>query len=197
MLLAALSTSAADDLFLDTRWRGLWLTEQMQSIITSEAMLDPAVSLGMLRLVTQLALAGSDDKKVVSIRESFNARMAGMAPRSWFVALGQNLLTAATGTDATTNERQAAVEHLRLLTKQLPDSAELRLSLEEALSKLAQWGEAEPLYQRALAIREEALGHEHLDVAISLENYAVVLRNMCRSDEAEPLGARARAIRAN
>src|SRR5271165_4292311 len=55
MLLAALSASAADDLFLKTRWRGLWLTEQMQSMITAEAMLDPAVSLGMLRLDTQLA----------------------------------------------------------------------------------------------------------------------------------------------
>ena len=33
----------------------------MQPMITSEAMLDPAVSLGMLRLDTQLALAGSDE----------------------------------------------------------------------------------------------------------------------------------------
>jgi uncharacterized protein (UPF0297 family) len=35
-----------------------------------------------------------------------------MAPRSWFVALGRNLLAAATETDA---ERQAAVEQLRRL----------------------------------------------------------------------------------
>jgi WD domain, G-beta repeat len=81
MLLAALSASAANDLFLHTRWRGLWLIEQMQSMITSEAMLDPAVSLGMLRLVTQLALAGFDETKVVSVRESLSARIAGMAPR--------------------------------------------------------------------------------------------------------------------
>jgi len=50
ILLAALSASAADDLFLNTRWRGVWLTEQIQSMITSEAMLDPAVSLGILGL---------------------------------------------------------------------------------------------------------------------------------------------------
>jgi hypothetical protein len=35
----------------------------------------------MLRLDTQLALAGSDETEVVSVRESFNARIAGIAPR--------------------------------------------------------------------------------------------------------------------
>jgi len=136
MLLTDLSAAAADDLFSKTRWRGLWLTEQMQSMITSEAMLDPAVSLGMLRLDTQLALAGSDETEVVSVRESFNARIAGVAPRSWFDALGRNLLAAATETAATKKERQAAVEQLRRLTEQLPDSAELRQQLTEALHKL-------------------------------------------------------------
>jgi hypothetical protein len=136
MLLAALSASAADALLSNTRWRALWLTEQMQSIITSEAMLDPAVSLGILQLDTQLDLAGSDDRQVVSDRESFNARIAGMAPRSWFVALGRNLLTAATESDTTKEERQGALDQLRRLTKQLPDSAELRQQLTEALSKM-------------------------------------------------------------
>jgi hypothetical protein len=89
----------------------------------------------MLRLDTQLALAGSDERKVVSVRESFNARVAGMAPRSWFVALGRNLLAAAAKTDATDKERQAAVEQLRRLTNQLPDSPELRQMLTDALHK--------------------------------------------------------------
>jgi hypothetical protein len=132
-LLAALAASAADDLFQDTRWRGLWLTEEMQSIVTSEAMLDPAVSIGILDLDTQLALAGSEDRNVVSVRDSFNARIAGMFPRSWFVALGRNLLAAATKTNATSKERQAALDQLRRLTKQLPDSVELRQQLTDAL----------------------------------------------------------------
>jgi WD40 repeat protein/class 3 adenylate cyclase/tRNA A-37 threonylcarbamoyl transferase component Bud32 len=136
MLLAALSASAADDLFSNTTWRGIWLTEQMEPMITSEAMLDPAVSLGMLHLGTQLALAGSDEANFLSVRERFNARIAGMAPRFWFVALGRNLLAAATETDAPKKERQAAVDQLRLLTNQLPDSAELRQQLTEALQKL-------------------------------------------------------------
>jgi hypothetical protein len=52
------------------------------------------------------------------------------------------------------------------------------------------------LYGRLLAIREKALGPEHLDVAICLKNYANLLRNMNRSQQAEPLEIRARAIRA-
>jgi hypothetical protein len=131
MLLADLSVSAANDLLTKAPWRGLWLTEQIQSMITSEAMLDPAVSLGMLRLDTQLALVGSDEREVVSVRNSFNARIAGMAPQSWFVALGRRLLAVATKADATKEERQAALDELRRLTKQLPDSPELRKCLQK------------------------------------------------------------------
>ncbi len=58
------------------------------------------------------------------------------------------------------------------------------------------YAEAEPLYQRSLAIREKALGPEHPDVAQSLENYAALLRNTELNDEAEKLEARAKAIRA-
>jgi tetratricopeptide (TPR) repeat protein len=59
-----------------------------------------------------------------------------------------------------------------------------------------QYGKAEPLYQRAVAIREKALGPEHPDAATSLENYADLLRKMRRPVQAEPLEARAEAIRA-
>ncbi len=59
------------------------------------------------------------------------------------------------------------------------------------------YGEAEPLHQRSLAIWERALGPEHPDVALSLENYALLLRHTARADEAARLEARAKAIRAN
>jgi hypothetical protein len=52
------------------------------------------------------------------------------------VALGRNLLAAATETEATKEERQGALDQLRHLTEQLPDSAELRQILREALQKL-------------------------------------------------------------
>jgi tetratricopeptide (TPR) repeat protein len=58
------------------------------------------------------------------------------------------------------------------------------------------YAEAEPLFQRSLAIREQALGPEHPDVATSLENYAALLRETGRADEAAEMEARAKAIRA-
>jgi tetratricopeptide (TPR) repeat protein len=51
-------------------------------------------------------------------------------------------------------------------------------------------------YERALAIWEKALGPVHPKVAAALGNYASLLRSLGRSDEATPLEARAREIRA-
>ena len=56
--------------------------------------------------------------------------------------------------------------------------------------------EAEPLYKRALAIREKALGPEHPDVAQRQENYAALLRKIGRDVEASEMEVRAKAIRA-
>ncbi len=58
------------------------------------------------------------------------------------------------------------------------------------------YAEAEPLYRRALAIREKALGPEHPSVATALENYAGLLRKTNREVEAARLEASAQAIRA-
>jgi hypothetical protein len=59
-----------------------------------------------------------------------------------------------------------------------------------------QYAKAEPLYQRAVAIKEKALGPVHPEVATCLENYALCLRAMDRPGEAAPLEARAETIRA-
>ncbi len=48
----------------------------------------------------------------------------------------------------------------------------------------------------SLAIWEAALGLDHPDVATSLENYAALLRETGRADEAAEMEARATAIRA-
>jgi tetratricopeptide (TPR) repeat protein len=59
------------------------------------------------------------------------------------------------------------------------------------LGARAQYREAEPLFERALAIREKALGPEHPNVATCLENYATsrppVLRAKCRSQSKSQL----------
>ena len=59
-----------------------------------------------------------------------------------------------------------------------------------------QYAQAEPLYKRALAIDEKALGPDHPDVAVSLNNLAALYRAMNRDDEAEPLEQRAARIEA-
>ena len=59
----------------------------------------------------------------------------------------------------------------------------------------AQYPEAEPLYRRALAIYEKALGPEHPDTATSLNNLARLYVGQGRYPEAEPLCRRALAIR--
>src|SRR4029453_730245 len=57
------------------------------------------------------------------------------------------------------------------------------------------YAEAEPRYQRALAIREKALGPEHPDVAQSLNNLASLYQTQGRYTEAEPLYQRVLASR--
>src|SRR5262249_9741218 len=58
----------------------------------------------------------------------------------------------------------------------------------------AQYAEAEPLYKRAIAIDEKALGPEHPDLATWLNNLAELYRNQGKYAEAEPLYKRAIAI---
>ena len=53
---------------------------------------------------------------------------------------------------------------------------------------------AEPLYERALALREKALGPEHPDVATSLNNLAELYEAQGQYARAEPLYQRALAI---
>ncbi len=47
-----------------------------------------------------------------------------------------------------------------------------------------------------MTIREKTLDPEHPDLATSLENYAALLRQTARADEAEEMEARAKVIRA-
>ena len=62
-------------------------------------------------------------------------------------------------------------------------------------SAQGRYADAEPLYKQALAIVKKALGPAHPDVAMSLENYAHLLRATGRSTEAAKMEARAKAIR--
>jgi tetratricopeptide (TPR) repeat protein len=56
------------------------------------------------------------------------------------------------------------------------------------------FAEAEPLFERSLAIREKSLGGEHPDVAHSLNSLAILYKDQGRLAEAESLYKRALAI---
>src|SRR5262249_31046047 len=75
------------------------------------------------------------------------------------------------------------------------------LPIAESLTSLARLdltvgrnSEARPLFERALAIREEILGREHPDTAASLIDLAQVLRTSGNPSSARPLLERALAI---
>jgi tetratricopeptide (TPR) repeat protein len=75
-----------------------------------------------------------------------------------------------------------------------PEAARL---LDEAgyyLFEQGQYQEAEPLLMQAVAIREQTLGSEHLDMATSLNHLAELYREQAKYEQAEPLYLRALAI---
>ena len=67
-------------------------------------------------------------------------------------------------------------------------------NLAELYREQGKYAKAEPLNQRALAIREKALGPEHPAVAASLNNLALLYDAQGKYTEAEPLYRRALAI---
>ena len=89
-----------------------------------------------------------------------------------------------------------AFEELQAELRRQPCDRSARLSEVAALYyNQGQYAKAEPLYQRALEIREKALGPEHPDVATSLNNLAELYRVRGQYAKAEPLYERALAIR--
>jgi tetratricopeptide (TPR) repeat protein len=90
---------------------------------------------------------------------------------------------------------QASVTaYLRCLELRPDDVATLN-NLAVSLHRAGNYPAAEPLYRRALAIREKTLGPEHPDVATTLNNLAGLLDAKGDYPAAEPLYQRALAIR--
>ncbi len=84
----------------------------------------------------------------------------------------------------------------QILGPEHPDVATSLNNLASLYHNQGKYAQAEPLYQRALAIWEKALGPEHPQVATFLENFGDLLRKMNRDAEADKMEARAQAIRA-
>jgi tetratricopeptide (TPR) repeat protein len=67
-------------------------------------------------------------------------------------------------------------------------------NIAELYSREHRYAEAEPLFHRALAIREKGLGPNHPDLAHTLNGYALLLRKTKRKSEALAMNARAKEI---
>jgi tetratricopeptide (TPR) repeat protein len=88
----------------------------------------------------------------------------------------------------------ACAELINQWVFEFPDAAQLLDNAGVYLLERGQYAKAEPLYVRALAIREKALDPEHPDVAQSLNNLAGLYNNQGQYAKAEPLYQRALAI---
>jgi len=75
-----------------------------------------------------------------------------------------------------------------------PQVATALANLAALRKEQGRYSESEPLLQRALAIREEALGPQHPDVASTLNNLGMLLQKQGNYAAAEPLFQRALAI---
>ncbi len=79
-----------------------------------------------------------------------------------------------------------------------PESIDVAIALNSLAAFYKAQGryqEAEPLYKRALAIREKVLGPEHPDTAVALNNLGLLYAALGPYGEAEPLFKRSLAIR--
>ena len=88
----------------------------------------------------------------------------------------------------------AALERAEKFGEQDPRLGISLLGLGNVYTEQGNYSQAEPLYRRALAILEKALGPEHPNVAASLNNLAELFRDQGKYVEAEPLYRRALAI---
>jgi tetratricopeptide (TPR) repeat protein len=92
-------------------------------------------------------------------------------------------------------QAQACAELINQWGFEFPEAAQLLNRAGVYLHGRGRYSDAEPLYVRALAIREKALGPEHLDLANSLNNLAELYWVQGQYAKAEPLHHRALAIR--
>ncbi len=77
-----------------------------------------------------------------------------------------------------------------------PDFMQTLNALAELYVAEGKYTDAEPLFKLSVAAFEQALGAEHPHVADRLEDYALLLRTIRRTEEADVFETRARSIRA-
>jgi tetratricopeptide (TPR) repeat protein len=89
---------------------------------------------------------------------------------------------------------QVCAELIEQWDMAFPEAARLLHQIGEYLYKREQYMEAEPFYQRALTIYEQALGSVHPDVARNLHNLALLYNELGRYEQVGLLLQRALAV---
>ena len=165
-----------------------------------EKLLGSLISLRLLQLTSEF--------NVVRIHRLVQELVRQQADRVWLDSLDQALIAHVKKrgevffTDWVNPETRWELEPLaacagRWMGMELREREGIEIADSVAVSmlRLARYTEAEPLFRRALAIREKSLGPDHPDVANSLNGLASLLDDTNRRTEAEPLFRRALAIR--
>jgi tetratricopeptide (TPR) repeat protein len=99
------------------------------------------------------------------------------------------------GCERLLSQAHACAELINQWSFEFPEAVRLLNEAGFYLYERGRYTDAKPLYERALAIREKALGPEHPDVATSLDKLAVLYHVQGQSKKAEPSFERALAIR--
>jgi tetratricopeptide (TPR) repeat protein len=178
------------------------LGPSLEGIAKDETLLDRAIgSLRQFSLVQR-----NPDLNLLSIhrlvQEIFRTRMPDKTRRRWAERTVRAVNAAFPGVDFSTwpqCERYlphalacaTLVENFSLAFR---EAARLLNATAYYLHDHAQYSEAEPLYQRALAISEQTLGTNHPDTATCLHNLAGLYDDQGQYEQAMPLYQRALAI---
>src|SRR5262245_39143915 len=143
------------------------------------------------------ALLGPDSNKLIEV-DSPNGT-EGPEPVSWIVEMAglYRLEVRSLEKDAKPGRYEAKMVELRAATDRDRDLAEAGKLYKESVSLRGkgQYDQAIPLAERALTLREKALGAEHLDTTNSLNTLASLYYYKGDYAQAEPLYRRALAIR--
>jgi tetratricopeptide (TPR) repeat protein len=178
------------------------LTPLLQSMVTTPSLLDEAIAL--LRRFSLLRRNPQDHTLSVHrlVQAVLRASLSEHTQQAWAErtvrAVNQAFPTVSV---ETWSQCQHYLPHAQtcadLITQYdlaFPEAAHLLNQAAGYLYDRGLYTEAEPLYQRALAIREQVLGANHPDTATSLNNLAELYRAQGKYEQAEPLYQRALAI---
>jgi tetratricopeptide (TPR) repeat protein len=178
------------------------LTSELQPLATDRYLLDAAIK----QLFLYSLIERDAEQKLLSmhrlVQEVLKDAMSEEVQREWVERVVRAVDRTFPEVEFETWDRcrrllthaQSCADLITQWDMELPEAASLLGKAGKFLCDHGQYTEAEPLYQRALAIDEKSLGQDHPDVATRLNNLAQLYWNQGRYTEAEPLYQRALAI---